>query len=219
VANLAFRVIDVETGARGLTPYFVFRLEITNGDPEARVEALLLRSQIQIQPARRAYSAPEKERLGEVFGTPERWGTTLRNTLWAIVDTNIPAFTGRTEIQLRIPCTYDLKIAAAKYFYALEDGQVSLLFLFSGTLFYQAENGRLQIEQIPWEKECTYALSVKVWRDLIEAHYPNSAWIDLHRDLFERLYRFRRENGLSDWDQTIERLLAQADAPYEREPA
>jgi hypothetical protein len=170
VANLAFRVIGVETAARGLTPYLFFRLEISNGAPEDRIESLFLRTQIQIQPARRACTYGERDRLGEIFGTPDRWGTTPRNSLWSIVDSNVPAFSGHTEGRLRIPCTSDLKVAAAKHFYGLEDGDVSLLFLFSGTVFYKAENGRIRIEQVLWEKECTYALPVKVWRDLIEEH-------------------------------------------------
>jgi hypothetical protein len=32
-----------------------------------------------------------------------------------------------------VTCTYDLEVVAAKYFYALEDGEVPLEFLFSGT--------------------------------------------------------------------------------------
>jgi hypothetical protein len=35
----------------------------------------------------------------------------------------------------------------------------------------------------------------------------------LHRDVFNRLNAYRRENGIPDWDQAIERLLAAAQTP------
>jgi hypothetical protein len=89
----------------------------------------------------------------------------------------------------------------------LEGGEVPLLFLFSGTIFYQAPDGRLQIQQVSWNKECAYRMPIAVWKAMMDQHYPNTAWLSLERGLFERLYAFRRSEGLADWDQTIARLL------------
>ena len=50
-----------------------------------------------------------------------------------------------------MPCTYDLEVAAAKYFYSLPDGDVPLRFHFNGTIFYRGEDGRLQIAMVPVE--------------------------------------------------------------------
>ena len=96
---------------------------------------------------------------------------------------------------------------ATKYFYALEDGEVPLLFLFSGTVFYDAPDGRLQIQKIPWEKECAWRMPIARWQELMEHHYPDSAWIAMRRDVFDQLYEFKRREGLSSWDEVLERLL------------
>ena len=55
-----------------------------------------------------------------------------------IAAANVPAFTGSTTATLTIPCTLDLDVAATKYFHGLDDGDIPLLFLFSGSVFYEA---------------------------------------------------------------------------------
>jgi hypothetical protein len=45
------------------------------------IHGIVLRCQVRIEPARRHYTAAEKERLLDLFGTPERWGQTLRPLL------------------------------------------------------------------------------------------------------------------------------------------
>ena len=50
-------------------------------------------------------------------------------------------------------------------------------------------------------------MPVSVWREMMDQHYPNSAWIYLHRDVFERLLAYKREHGLPTWEATLERLL------------
>ena len=62
----------------------------------------------------------------------------------------VPSFTGATEFELPVPCTYDLEVAATKYLYALPDGEVPLSFHFSGTVFYRGDDGRLQVALVPW---------------------------------------------------------------------
>jgi hypothetical protein len=170
----------------------------------------MLQAQIRIQSPQRRYSALEQDRLQDLFGLPSQWGETLRDRLWTTCNTTVGAFTGRTEAHLPVPCSYDLNIAATKYFYALEEGEVPLLFLFSGTIFYAAPDGRLQVQQVSWDKEAAYRMPVRAWRDIMEAHYPNSAWLYLHRDIFDRLYAYKRSHGLATWDQTLDQLLTPA---------
>jgi hypothetical protein len=98
----------------------------------------------------------------------------------------------------------------------LESGEVSLLFLFSGSVFYPGNEGRLQVERISWSKECLYRMPVRVWQQLMDQHYPNSAWISLHRDLFDKLYSYKRRRGHANWDQTIEELLGNEAADENR---
>lgn len=210
--DLHFRVTGVEAATRGISPLLHFKLEVINMPAEERIHTAMIQAQIQIESARRNYSPGEKRKLVELFGEPERWGQTLRTRLWTLANTTLRSFAGQTEAVLPVACTYDLNVSAAKYFYGLDKGEVPLLFLFSGTVFYAAEDGRLQAQQISWERECSYRMSVDVWRELMEHHYPNSAWLALQRDTFDRLSAFKRDHGLSTWEQVVDRLLP-ASAP------
>jgi Family of unknown function (DUF6084) len=205
--DLNFTVTRVEPAARGIVPLLHFHLEVTNSPETELIQSVILQAQIQIQSAHRSYDDEEREKLVDLFGTPDRWGQTLRNRLWTQANATLRPFTERTEAVIPIQCTYDLNFLATKFFYALKEGSVPLLFLFSGTIFYAGADGRLQVEQISWNKECTYPMPVRVWQDLMEHHYPNSAWVSLHRPVFEKLYAYKRRQGLPTWEQTIERLL------------
>ena len=58
--------------------------------------------------------------------------------------------------------------------------------------------------RIPWENEVTFRLPVKVWRAMMEMYYPNSAWLCLRKDAFERLHQFKRQHGIPTWEAAIE---------------
>jgi hypothetical protein len=115
-----------------------------------------------------------------------------------------------------VPCTYDLDVVAAKYFYALEDGEVPLEFLFSGTVFYAGEGGRLQIARISWEKEAEYRMPVRLWKEMMEQYFPNRAWIRLHKDAFDQLYNYKVRMGLPTWEAAVEALLRASEQGVER---
>src|SRR5262245_14564793 len=150
--ELNFQVMGVEAVAHSVTPLLHFNLQITTSTPTETIHAVILNVQIQIQCPQRSYAAPEKEKLVELFGTPERWGQTLRNRLWTHASTTTGAFTGQTKIIVPVPASYDLNLPATKFFYALESGDVPLLFLFSGSVFFADPAGRLQVERISWNK-------------------------------------------------------------------
>ena len=78
---------------------------------------------------------------------------------------------------------------------------------FSGTVFYREADGALQAVPIPWHKEAAYRLPVALWRDMMAHYYPNGAWLCLHRDVFDRLSRFKTRRGLTSWEQAIVSLL------------
>ncbi len=204
---LGFAVTGVEAASRGLVPLLHFNVQITNETGNETIQSIMLQTQIQIAAPQRPYSEVEKTKLLELFGTPDQWGNTLRNKLWTHANTIVPTFSGRTETTLSVPCSYDLNLAAAKYFYALESGEVPLLFLFSGTIFYAGAEGRLQVQQISWNCEATYRMPVSRWQELMDHHYPNSAWLTLDRATFDRLYQFKRNAGVTSWEQAIDRLL------------
>jgi hypothetical protein len=111
-------------------------------------------------------------------------------------------------VSLPVECSYDFNIAATKYFYGLEGGEVPLLFLFSGTVFYRDTNeGSLQMDQISWSKETTYGLPVRLWQELIDHYYPGSAWLRIDREVFDEIYRLKRKKGFTTWEQTLLSLL------------
>jgi hypothetical protein len=204
--DLDFKVTGLEPDTRGLAPLLNFQVEITNTPAVEAIHSVLLQAQIQLQVTQRRYSAAEKEKLSELFGAPDRWRDTLRTKIWTIASTCVPAFTGATTATLTIPCTLDLDVAATKYFHGLDDGDIPLLFLFSGTIFYEAD-GHLQVAQISWKKESAWEMPVRVWHELMEHHYPGIGWITLSRENLERLHAYRRANGLATWDRTLEQLL------------
>jgi hypothetical protein len=205
--DLAFNVTGVEAVQRGLTPLLEFRVEVGNLSSQNAIEAILLHAQIQIQSRTRTYSTDERERLVELFGGPENWDQTLRSQFWAHTQAIAPPFSERTEIRLPVPCTYDLNVAVTKFFYALNEGSVDLLFLFTGTIFYTANEEHLHVQRISWEKEATYRLPIQRWRDMMEQHHSDSVWLYLQRGVFDQLYAYKRDHGIATWDQTIERLL------------
>jgi hypothetical protein len=207
VPDLNFQVEDAEVVAYAAAPLLSFKLRVTNADADEPIQTIALRCQIQIEATRRRYNEREQERLLDLYGEPERWGQTLRTTLWTHASAIVTPFQGSTLVELPVPCTFDFNVAATKYFAGLEDGEVPLLLLFSGTIFYEAEGGALQISQISWAKEAKYRLPVRVWQEMMEHYYPNSAWLSLRRDVFDRLAQYKMRRGIPTWEQTLESLL------------
>ena len=208
MAELSFDCIGARVDRYAVVPSLslILRISETNGQ---RVEAIALRCQIRIEPARRRYSAAEAERLNDLFGDTERWADTLKPMQFSTVATMVPGFSGAIEVDLPIPFTYDLEVGSARYFDSLEAGEIPLLLLFSGTVF-TVTDGRMQVQQVPWSKEAAHRLPVSVWREAIDAHFPNSAWIKMSRQTLEDLQRFKSAHALPTWDRTLEALLARA---------
>jgi len=205
--DLSFEVISAEVEAYSVLPMLVFKLRIIDKNEEEQIQNVILKTQIMLSVIRRQYNAEEKAKLVELFGMPERWGTTLRTFLWTHVTTVVPRFSGSTIAELHVPCSYDLEVMSTKYFDALEDGEIPLNFLFSGTIFYRDEGGNLQIGQISWSEEANYRFPVSLWREMIDTYFPNSAWIRLRKDVFDQLYQYKIKNGVITWEDTLERLL------------
>lgn len=205
--DLNFEVVGAEVPPFAAVPTLVFKLRVENSNAQERISSVALRCQIQLAVTRRRYSPNEQARLLEVFGEPKRWGETLRSLLWTTVSTVVPQFSGSATVDLPVPCTYDFEVVSTKYFDALEDADIPLTFLFSGTIFYEGEEGRMQVGQISWSKDASYRLPVATWRAMIERYYPNSAWIRLHKDVFDRLYHYKAIHGLPTWEEVIERLV------------
>lgn len=210
--DLELAVIESEVLPFAAAPTLLFKVSIRNATEEEQIHSIMLRTQVRIEVARRQYDGETEARLLELFGEPQRWGETLRSMLWTHSNVIVPRFSGTTVAELPITCTYDFEVGAAKYFYALEDGEIPLLFLFSGTIFYQESGGSLQIAQIPWEKEAFFRMPVAQWKEMMNQYFPNSAWIRLRKDVFDRVYRYKAERALPSWEAAFEKLLKGVEA-------
>lgn len=206
--DLNFQIEGVEPQQFAAAPTLIFKLRVNNATPHEAIHTIALRCQIQLEVSRRKYNPEDQNRLRDLFGQPERWGETLRNMLWTHASVVAPAFENGTLVDLPVPCTFDFNLAATKYFHGVTDGEIPLNFLFSGTIFYAGQEGGLQVAPIPWSKEARYRLPVKTWQEMMEIYYPNSAWLCLRKDIFERLYAFKVDNAIPTWEQALERLLA-----------
>jgi hypothetical protein len=214
--DLSFAVEKAEAAPYAAAPLLIFKLRVTNASPAEPIHSIALRCQVQIEATRRRYDPEDSERLLDIFGTPDRWSQSIRTLLWTHTSVVVTSFTGSTLADLPVPCTYDFNVAATKYFYALDDGEIPLSLLFSGTVFYATNSGPLQTAPIPWEKEATFRLPVQVWQAMMDHYYPGSTPLSLRRDVFDRLYRYKLRRGLPTWEHALESLLAAADEEVKR---
>jgi hypothetical protein len=211
VPDLDFQVEGAEAVPHAAAPLLALRLRVSTKPKDEPVHSAVLKCQIRIDAPGRAYDPREEEGLGDLFGPRARWGSTLRNLLWANVHTTLPAFEENVLVDLPIPCTYDLNVAAAKYFHSLQEGSVPLTLLFSGTVFYEGEHGVLQVSPVPWSKQARFALPVATWKEVIDLHFPNAGYVTLQREVLDRLYRYKVRRGLPTWESAVESLLARAE--------
>lgn len=214
MTEFSFACTGVRADRHAAGPTLVFRLRITaaggsggSGDAApAPVHALALRCQVRIEPARRGYDDPETAALADLFGERSRWGSTLQPVRFADVPLMVTAFTGETEADLVVPCTYDMDIAATRYLAALGSGEVPLLLLFSGTAF--TGTGGFRVEPVPWDREATCRMPVGTWREMVEQHFPGCGWLRLPRATMDALLAYRSRHALPSWEATMTRLLA-----------
>jgi hypothetical protein len=204
--EVTFAVLDVAPEPYAVTPILTARVGIAAIGDEP-IHAIALRAQVRIDPLRRNYSDAEAEGLTDLFGTRDRWATTQHTFLWQHTTAMVPGFTGATQVNLPLECTYDFEVSSAKYLHALRERTVPLQFLFSGTVFVQGTRG-FSVQQVPWDREDRYDMPVSVWRNLIDTHFPNTGWLRLTRDTVDALAGYRSAHGLLSHDEAITSLLA-----------
>jgi hypothetical protein len=209
--DLSITVGGAEAVRFAATPMIAFGMHLKNSDPLETLYTVVLRCQIQIEVARRTYSGADQAKLRDLFGEPERWGQTLRSLLWTHASVVAPQFTGSTVVSMQVPCTFDFNVAATKYFNGLADGDIPLCLMFSGTVFYADAEGSLRVAPISWDKETRFRLPLRVWQDMMDLYYPNMAWLNLRRDVFERLHAYKVRNGIPSWEETIGKILFEAE--------
>jgi Family of unknown function (DUF6084) len=207
VSSLSFAVTEVLPDRYAASPLLVARVRIQE-PTGAVVHAMALRCQVRIDPHRRRYEATA-EGLTDLFGPRERWGSTLRPLLWMHTSAMVKGFSEGIDIELPLPCTYDFEVAATKYLHAVRDGDIPLSFMFSGTVFTRGATG-FEVEQVAWHNDAEFSMPARVWRDAMDAFFPNAGWIRAPRDTIDALDRFRTDRGLTSWAEALEELLASA---------
>jgi hypothetical protein len=59
-------------------------------------------------------------------------------------------------------------------------------------------------------------MPVTVWQELVDFHFPGSAWLAFSRERLDELAEFKAKHALPTWDATLAALLA---AQRENDPA
>jgi hypothetical protein len=216
VADLTFDCIGAQAERYAVMPTISLALRISETSGQ-RIDTIALRCQIRIEPSRRRYTSDEEERLRDLFGETTRWADTLKPMQFTNVSTMVTRFTGSTELQLPVNFSYDLEIGSGRYFASLDSGDIPLLLLFSGTIF-SVVDGRMQVQQVPWSKEASFRLPVSVWREAVDVHFPDTAWITMSRGTLSGLERYKSDRALPTWDATVNALLSEAADRSERPP-
>ena len=209
IDELAFAIADAGALEFAAVPTLRFGVRI-QGAPNRAIRSIALNVQLRIAPGQRGYDDDTRERLREVFGVREQWATTMRTLLWTQTTLMVPAFTGSTQVDLAVPCTYDFDVVATKVLHGIRDGYVPLEFLFSGTVFYSADSGHLRTARIGWDRDASFRLPASVWRDLMAHYFPNSSWLRLSSDAYDKLYAYRTSHSLATWDDAVAELLSAA---------
>lgn len=201
-----FSVLGVGPVPFTASPTLRFDLHVE--DPLGRpIHTIALSTQIQIDPARRAYDPETQARLVELFGPPERWASTTQALRWAHVSALVPGFTGATSFVVEVPCTYDLEVAASKYFYSLSGGEVPLSFLFNGMVLYSGAADRLQVAQVPWSCTARWRMPVAAWKHVMDAYYPGGGWVRLDTATLDALAARKAADGHHSFDALVAELL------------
>lgn len=211
MSDYTFSVAEIFAEPYAATPQLTARVRIEETTGQV-VHAMALRCQVRIEPQRRRYTEADEPGLLAQFGDRERWKDTLRPFLWMQCSTTVQGFTGTTETDLALPCTYDFEVVGSRYLHAVGEGTVPLSLMFSGTIFTRGESG-FGVEQVPWDCDARYDLPVGVWQDMMRAYFPNLGWVTMSQDVLDQLADYRARHGLTSWDETVRRLLAHESEP------
>jgi hypothetical protein len=202
----AFTVLGAEPIPRCATPTLRFRLgvEDATGTP---VHFIALTALITVEPGRRTYTPSDRERLVELFGEPERWGSTTGSFRWSQLDTVIGPFESSGLFELDVECGYDHEITVTKYCSGLGDGTIPLRLHFNGTIYFDGGDGGLQILPLAWDRSARFELPLAVWREMIDEHYPGGAWLRVSQGILGELSRFKTAAGAPTLDDAMRQLL------------
>jgi hypothetical protein len=206
-AEPEFAIVSAEPVARSVEPALRFKGTISDASGRP-VHTIALSATVVVEPGKRSYSPGERDRLVELFGGPERWASTTGAFRWASTGAMVHGFVGEGEFELVVPVSYDLEIASAKYFGALDEGgTVPLRFHFNGSILYDREDGRVQTVLVPWDRSERFDMPVDAWMRLSAEHHPYRGWVPLHTDTVARIEKLKAEMAAPTFDACVSELI------------
>ena len=203
--DLNFRVEGAAAIGRAATPMMSFRICVDNRGIEP-IHVAALQCKIEVDASRRAYTPQDRDRLKELFGESSRWADTMDTLLWTSATLIVPSFSEKTICDLLVPCSFDFNVAATKYFYGLEAGSVPLRFDFSGQVVFQNASGALESAPLNGAQS-SFALPLNSWTDMMDLFYPDSVWLRLPRETFNRINQYKIDQGIPTWEDVFERIV------------
>ena len=75
---------------------------------------------------------------------------------------------------MNVPCTFDFNVAATKYFEGLAGGEIPLLMLFSGNVFYASPGKSVAGRAYFVGPGSALQGAGEVWREMMAIYYPNT---------------------------------------------
>ena len=206
--DLSFQVEGAEVVANAATPLLAFKLRLTDANPEQTIHTVALRCQIQLEVTRRKYT---RGRSGAPARSVWRAQPLGPDPAKSFVDARQSgrAFVHRERRWSIFPC---LALSISMW----RRPNISMVWRTekcrfacssAARFFMPAREGGLQVAPISWDKEARFKLPVKVWRDMMESYYPNSAWLCLHKDAFDRLYQYKVRHGIPTWEEALESIV------------
>jgi hypothetical protein len=204
-----FEITGAAHVAFAATPTMLFSATVTDTSG-VDIQSISLSVQVMIEPAKRGYDPATRERLAELFGPPASWAPATSGMPWGRVAAAVPSFSGATMFGIEVPCTYDLEVASAKYFYAVADGEVPLGFHFNGNVFFYGARAQLTVVPVSWSATAHYKMPVAAWRAMIAEHYPGGGWIRVDSATLAALNERRAARGLPSFDAAVSELLTLA---------
>ncbi|MDQ3728972.1 MAG: DUF6084 family protein [Actinomycetota bacterium] len=210
-AEPEFKVLSVEPVPRSVEAALSFKGTIRDASMRP-VYMISLTAIVVVEPGKRSYGPGERERLMELFGGPERWASTTGAFRWASTQTMVQGFTGEGEFELVVPVSYDLEIASAKYFGALDEGgSVPLRFHFNGSILYERGDGRVQMTPVAWDRSERFEMPMEAWTRLTAEHHPFRNWVPLHSETVARIEGLKATMGAPTFDDAVSRILDRAE--------
>ncbi len=210
-AEPEFKVVSAEPVARSVEPALSFKGTITDAS-QRPVYLIALTAIVVVEPGKRSYAPGERERLMELFGGPERWASTTGAFRWAATSAMVHGFTGEGEFELVVPVSYDLEIASAKYFGALDEGgTVPLRFHFNGSILYERGDGRVQTTPVPWDRSERFEMPMEAWTTAHRRAPPLRNWVPLHSETVSRIEDLKAKMGAPTFDDAVTRIIDRAE--------